>query len=107
MVLCLRVITWEEAKSLLLFVCVLGLACLGLIQFLKEIPLFKTWKRVLTALVVVILLALNTSLVPMGISHFVTALCLIMSLIKLGYQAFVEGIPKLITGKLNQLGGEN
>jgi len=103
----LRLITWDESKALLLFVCVLGLACLGLIQFLKEISIFKCWKkRLLTIIVCVVILLLNTSLVPPGLSYFVTTLCLLLSLIKLGYQAFVEGIPHLITGKLKQLSGD-
>ena len=101
----IRTITWEEAKLLFVFVVVLGLACIGLIQFLKESKLLKRWKkRVLTVAVILGLLLLNTTLVPAGLGVACTAFCLLVSVVKLGFDAFVEGIPGLIRGKMNALG---
>ena len=92
--------------QLITVVVIIGAASLGLIQFIKEIPACKKWsKRFLTILILLGVTFLRTYFVDKWVADLFTVFLLAMSFSKIGYDAFVEGIPNLIRGRLAALGG--
>ena len=79
---------------------------LGSIQYIKETPFFKRKsKRFLTLLVFFIVTLLNTYFVHKWVTDFSRVFLLAISLGKIGYDAFIEGIPNYIKGRFAALSG--
>jgi hypothetical protein len=87
-------------------VVIIVLASLGVIQFIKGIQLCKKWpKRVLTVITILLVTLLRTYLIPKWVSDLGTVYLLGVSIVKIGFDAFLEGLPKLIKGKFAFLSG--
>jgi uncharacterized membrane-anchored protein YitT (DUF2179 family) len=86
--------------SLLTTAVFLTFCAMGLIQYVKEISFLKNSpKRLLTFLIALGVLLLNTSLVPIWVTQFFNMLFFILSLLKLGHDAFLEGVPAYIRSR--------
>lgn len=97
-------ITVEELMTV---VVIITTASIGVIQFIKEMTIFKSWsKRLLTVLVVICVTLINTRLVPGWVTVLGNTVLLSLSLLKIGYDTIIDGIPKIIKTRMGVLGTE-